>query len=181
MKGLFVCAPVLVAIFALTLNSHEALAERNETVAVIYPATEGSYRTVFQGLLDGIEGRLGTNKMLTYRLAAEQDDSTGLKTWLAEKKPKAVITLGRQAFESYQTSGLRYKAISGGLDLSRDLNPKASGVSLSVAPDLFFKTLKRLIPGIRRVFVVYNPTKDRWLVEFAKEAAFRARPRSSRP
>lgn len=138
---------------------------------MIYPESAGIYRTVFEGLLHGIKQRLGSHTLAIYTLTPERSDGAGLKTWLAMKRPAAVIALGRQAFELYQGLAEHPRAIYGALDLSRDLNPTAAGISLSVAPDLFFKTLKRLLPDIRRVFVVYNPAKDRWLIELARAAA----------
>jgi putative ABC transport system substrate-binding protein len=74
------------------------------------------------------------------------------------------------------------KAISG---LDRDFDIVVSGIisapeveprgitvhSLAPDPYLLFALFKSLVPGARRVFVVYDPTKNAWLIRIAKEAA----------
>ena len=94
------------------------------------------------------------------------------KTWLAKQTTaRALVTLGRGAYEDYQAAGITLPAVSGLLNLSPQLNPTANGISLSVDPALFFETLKRVLPDTSRVHVVYNPAKDQWLIDLARKAA----------
>jgi putative ABC transport system substrate-binding protein len=51
------------------------------------------------------------------------------------------------------------------------MRPTAIGVSLAVDPALLFSTLKRLAPQTQRVFVVFNPDRERWIIERAQQAA----------
>ena len=57
----------------------------------------------------------------------------------------------------------------GALDLSPQTRPDATGISLAVDPALLFATLKRLVPTIQRVFVVFNPSRERWIIERAQK------------
>lgn len=75
------------------------------------------------------------------------------------------------AYEDYRGSGYSAKSVSGALDLSPQLDHDTDGISLSAAPELFFGTLRQLLPRTDRVFVVANPSKSRWLVERAQELA----------
>ncbi len=128
-------------------------------VAVAYPEPdEPAYRAVFESAIQGIRIRLGPSHIQTYALAGATKTPTALKAWLAKQtSARAVITLGREAYEAYQAAGVTLPAVSGLLDLSPELNPTANGISLSVDPALFFETLKRVLPGTSRVHVVYNP------------------------
>jgi putative ABC transport system substrate-binding protein len=44
-------------------------------------------------------------------------------------------------------------------------------VGLAVDPALLFATLQRLSPATQRVWVVFNPAYDRWLIALARTAA----------
>ena len=46
-----------------------------------------------------------------------------------------------------------------------------SGVTLAVAPEVYFSQLKKLAPQVKRVHVVYNPTISAWVIDFAKASA----------
>ena len=43
--------------------------------------------------------------------------------------------------------------------------------SLAPDPSLLFSQLKTLMPGVRRVFVVYDPRQNAWLIRLARDAA----------
>jgi putative tryptophan/tyrosine transport system substrate-binding protein len=160
-----------LAIMLILLGVSPALAAQG-SVAVIYPkAEEPAYRLVFQATLKAIQDRLHSNRVATPTLAITGSNPGQLKGWLAGHPTEVIITLGRQAFEDYQTLKAPRPAVSGLLDLSPNLNPTAYGIGLSVDPVLFFETLKKTTPKVRRVFVVYNPAKDQWLVALAKHAA----------
>ncbi|MGH8589609.1 MAG: ABC transporter substrate-binding protein [Gammaproteobacteria bacterium] len=143
------------------------------TVAVVYPEPdEPAYRAVFESVIQGIRNRLGPSQIQTYALAGATKTPSALKAWLAKQSSaRRVITLGREAYEAYQAAGVTLPAVSGLLDLSPQLNPTANGISLSVDPALFFEMLKRVLPGTSRVHVVYNPAKDQWLIDLARQAA----------
>lgn len=162
----------LLLLLALCLGGAEALCADTGRVVVIYPDThEPAYRTVFQSLVDGIKQRVPEDRLQIHTVDPERPQATELKQWLSEQSPQAVITLGRKAFEDYQSSEYPLPATSGAIDLSPSLNPWASGIGLSVDPDILLATLRKTTPDVRRVFVVYNPEKDRWLIERAVKAA----------
>ncbi|MGH8653120.1 MAG: hypothetical protein ACREYE_13560 [Gammaproteobacteria bacterium] len=137
---------------------------------MIYPATEGYYREIFGALLGSVVGTLGVERSRTYAVS-ERTTPEDLRRWLAQQPPSSVITLGRQAYEDYLATGSATRAVSGALDLSPQLDPRAQGVSLSIAPELFFDTLKKLAPKVGRVFVVYDPSKNQWIIDRARAVA----------
>lgn len=162
----------LLLLLALCLGGVERLCADADRVVVIYPDTEEpAYRIVFRSLVDGIKQRVPEDRLQIHSVDPERPQPAELKQWLGARLPKAVITLGRKAFEDYQSSGYPILATSGAIDLSPSLNPNAHGISLSVDPDILLETLEKTTPTIRRVFVVFNPEKDQWLIERAKTSA----------
>lgn len=139
-------------------------------VIVLYPETDPPYRAVFAEIIAGIEQRLGTAKVRQYALPVDNDLSV-LRGWLERQRAGAVITLGRAATQAYASTGLKIPQVIGALDLSPQTRPDATGISLAVDPALLFATLKSLVPTVKRVFVVFNPSRERWLIERAQQNA----------
>ncbi|MGH8614118.1 MAG: hypothetical protein ACREYF_19345 [Gammaproteobacteria bacterium] len=135
---------------------------REATIAVLYPDAEGIYRDLFGQLLSGIDAAAGSQN--THKYLVDKSSRRDLSSWLAATRPQAVITLGPQPYEDYRRTGYSAKYVSGALDLSPQLDHNADGISLSAAPELFFDTLRQLLPLVDRVFVVANPSKSRWIV-----------------
>lgn len=165
----------LLLLLALCFGGVERLCADAGGVVVIYPeSAEPAYRTVFQSVIEGIKQLVPEDRLQIHAVDPDKPQPAELKQWLAQRSPTAVITLGRKAFEDYLSSGYPVPATSGAIDLSPTLNPAASGISLSVEPDIFLETLRKTTPSVNRVFVVYNPQKDQWLIERArKDAALR--------
>lgn len=162
----------LLIVVALCFGAFKGLCAEVDRVAVIYPDTrEPTYRIIFQSVLDGIKQRIPNDRLQIHAVDPDKAQPAEIKQWLGQQSPQAVITLGRKAFENYGSSGYPLLATSGAIDLSPSLNPGASGISLSVDPDILLETLKNTAPGVKRVFVVFNPAKDQWLVDRASVAA----------
>lgn len=139
-------------------------------IAVIYPDIGEPYRSIFEQIITGIESKA---KARVAKFAMAQDlDVAALKDNLRQQNVKVVIALGHQ--------GMRVAAM-----LDRDIGVVVGGIiappenelrnvpvnSLSPDPALLFSYLKELMPGVRRVFVVYDPRQNGWLIHLAKEVA----------
>ena len=144
---------------------------REATIAVLYPDAEGIYRELFGQLLSGIDAATGPQN--NRRHLVDKKGREDLSSWLTATRPQAVITLGPQPYEDYRSSGYPARSVSGALDLSPQLDHNTDGISLSAAPELFFGTLRQLLPAIDRVFVVANPSKSSWIIERAQDLASR--------
>ncbi len=139
-------------------------------VAILYPETRAPYRQIFADILSGIEQGLTEVTVRTYPLP-ESPDVAAVRRWLAQLSPAVVITLGRIATESYAATGLKIPQVIGALNASPQTQPQVAGVSLAVDPALLFDTLQVLSPATQRIWVVFNPVHDRWLIELAQRAA----------
>ncbi len=139
-------------------------------LAVVYPDIGEPYRSVFAKIIEGIEdgARIAVR---TYPINPNQDpaDLGGL---LKKNGTKVVIALGRQGLKA--TSGLDRDipvVVGGVLAIPESENRSLTGISLTPDPALLFTRLKNLLPGVKRVIVVYNPQHNEWLIKIARDAA----------
>lgn len=145
-------------------------AEPTPWVAVLYPEASAPFQQIFSEIVAGIAEDLGDGAMRTLAVPVPSDP-VALRRWLDRPPPEAAITLGRVPTEAFERLGSVIPQVIGALDASPQTRPDAAGVSLSVEPALLFQRLKLLFPGVRRVWVVYNPATDRWLIDLANDVA----------
>lgn len=163
-------AGLLACLFAMSRSVHAADEDGAKGgLAVIYPDIGEPYSSVFATIIDGIEDRV-RSKVPSFAIA--KGNASSLPDQLRARHVRAVIALGR--------SGLQ---VAAGLD--RQMNVVAGGVlsvpaadaddmfvqSLAPDPALLFGQLKSLAPGVRRVWVVYDPKQNDWLIRLARDAA----------
>ncbi|HEY0845127.1 MAG TPA: ABC transporter substrate binding protein [Noviherbaspirillum sp.] len=151
------------------------LAKRTESqvagaVAVIYPDIGEPYRSVFAKIIEGVEDGT-TLPVRSYPIRADQDLSV-LNAQLKRNSTKVVIALGRQGLKASAGLDRDIPVVVGGvLAVPEAENRSLTGVSLTPDPALLFARLKGLLPGVRRVQVVYNPQQNDWLIRIARDAA----------
>jgi len=160
----------------VTANGHSKLANKVAqaagigNIAVIYPDIGEPYLSVFKQIIGGIEDR-AKGRVSSYAVGANSNVGE-LNDSLRRSDTKVVIALGRQGVKA--ASGL-----SGDIDVvvGGVLTPPESGArtlqvnTLSPDPALLFSRLKGMMPKARRIFTVYDPRQNEWLIELAKEGA----------
>lgn len=161
---------VAFVLLLLELANGAARAAPPRVVAVFYPETDTPYQRIFEEILSGIEQGL-IKETVRARSLPESPDALEVRRWLDREAPAAVITLGRVATETFEATGLPTPHLIGALDVSPQTRPRAAGVGLAVDPALLFATLRLLAPATRRIWVVFDPGRDRWLIEQAQPAA----------
>ncbi|MES2163184.1 MAG: ABC transporter substrate binding protein [Pseudomonadota bacterium] len=137
-----------------------------QTLTVLYPDIGEPYRTVFTEILQGVEEQAR---------AKPRAIALGAGTDLAElrntlKNGKVVIALGRQGLKAAAMLDPAQSVVIGGVGAAPDAE-RLNGISLAPDPALLFGMLKTLLPGIRRVIVVYNPASNEAQIRLAREAA----------
>lgn len=139
-------------------------------IAVIYPDIGEPYRSVFRQIIEGIEdkakGRVTSFAVGVNSNAGELNDS------LRRSDTRVVIALGRQGVKA--TSGLdgNIDVVVGGVLSSPEGGGRNQQVNtLSPDPALLFSRLKGMMPKARRIFTVYDPRQNEWLMELAREGA----------
>jgi putative ABC transport system substrate-binding protein len=154
--------PAALALCAL------ATVARAESLAVIYPDIGEPYRKVFSEIISGIEEQ-SRAKVRAYPLAANADPAE-LQASLRASGARVAIALGRQGMKAAAGLEPALPVVVGGVSAVPEPD-KLNGISLAPDPMLLFAELKVLVPGVRRVIVVYNPLNNEALVKLAREAA----------
>jgi putative ABC transport system substrate-binding protein len=142
----------------------------NARIAVVYPDIGEPYRSVFEQIISGIEDKAGEG-VVKFSVGPKTDGAE-LKSNLRGRGVRVVIALGHQGAKFAATLDRDIGVVVGGI--IAPMENELHGVpmnSLSPDPALLFGHLKELMPGARRVFAVYDPRQNGWLIRLAKEAA----------
>jgi putative ABC transport system substrate-binding protein len=160
---------MLLILTALAVTS-PAWAAGKDMIAVIYPDIGAPYREIFERIIEGIEDKVGT-KVANYPVN-DDTDITQLNASLLRQNIKVVIALGRQGMKTATTLNKSIEVVVGGVLTVPEIEARGQPViSLSPDPALLFARIKTLMPSVKRVFVVYDPGFNGWLMKLAKEAA----------
>ena len=95
-----------------------------------------------------------------------------VKASLLNQHVKVVIALGRQGMQTATALDNGIGVVAGGVLTVRE-NEVLTQRIISLAPDpaMLFARMKTLMPTTKRVFVVYDPGSNDWLIKLAQEAA----------
>ncbi|MFA6016057.1 MAG: ABC transporter substrate binding protein [Gallionellaceae bacterium] len=154
-----------------TKNLNHKIAEAAVgTIAVIYPDIGEPYRSVFAQIIDGIESK-AKGKIANYAIGPNSD-ITEINNALRRQDAKVVIALGQQGMKASSMLDSNIGVVVGGV-LTAPANKLHDHQVNSLSPDpaLLFSHLKGMMPKVRRVFTVYDPRQNTWLINLAKEAA----------
>src|SRR5665811_1074252 len=161
---------VVLLFFTALVVTSPAWAEGEVTIAVIYPDIGEPYREIFAKIIEGIEDKVGS-RVANYPLRSDTDIGV-LKASLLRQNTKVVIALGRQGMKTAMALNNDIGVVVGGVLTVPENEARGQPViSLSPDPALLFARMKALMPAAKRVFVVYDPGFNGWLLEFAKVAA----------
>lgn len=162
--------PWLVCAFVLGVP-RAAEAKPSPIIAVLYPDVREPYRNVFLTILRGIEEgvRGGTVKPLVLK---EGGDLSELTFWLEKERIEAVIALGKTGLIAAQTLPKTWRVVVGAVLITPDQNVHGiEGITLVPDPEVIIDYLKRLVPQVKRLTVIYNPKNNKWLIKRAEAAA----------
>jgi len=95
-----------------------------------------------------------------------------LNNSLRQQDTRVVIALGRQGVKVASALEGNYGVVVGGVLMTPDDEVRNLQVnSLSPDPALLFSRLKGMMPKVRRIFTVYDPRQNEWMMKLAREAA----------
>lgn len=161
---------VALLFFMALIVTPSAWAAEEDAIAVLYPDIGEPYRGIFEKMIEGIEDKVG-NRIASHPVRADTDIDV-LKASLVRQNTKVVIALGRQGMKTVVGLGNGVKLVVGGVMTVPESEALGQPViSLSPDPALLFARMKMLMPATKRVFVVFNPAFNDWLMKLAKEAA----------
>jgi putative ABC transport system substrate-binding protein len=140
-----------------------------DAIAVIYPDIGEPYRDIFDEIIKGVEDKVGT-QVSSYPVSANTDIAA-LKASLLQQKAKVVIALGRQGMRTATALNNGAVVVGGVLTVPESEAKRQPVITLSPDPALLFARMKALMPMTKRIFVVYDPGFNSWLIKLAKDAA----------
>lgn len=146
------------------------ISDSKGAIAVIYPDIGEPYRSIFAKIIEGIQEQAKV-PVSTYPVGPNSNPAE-LSAQLTRGGVKVVIALGRQGLKA--VSGLERDiavVVGGVLSVPEGDSRNLTGISLTPDPALLFALLKKLLPGIKRITVVYDPQHNDWLIKLAREAA----------
>ena len=139
-------------------------------IGVIYPNIGEPYRSIFDNIVGGIKDIVGDD-VLSYAID-KKVNTPDLEAELGNRKIDVLIALGRSGLGVASSLKIQPRIVAGGVIWApQDNADTLSVVSLAPAPSLLFTRLKKLTPSVNRVYVVYNPQQNQWLIDIAQKAA----------
>jgi putative ABC transport system substrate-binding protein len=164
-----VLAAVIVVLASFGLTSSTVAAETG-SIAVLYPDIGDPYREIFQKIIDGIDEKVSAG-VESYPVSATTNVNA-LRDDLSRHQVKVIIALGRQGMNTAMLLNSSLKLVVGGVfSVPQDDSKEAPVVSLTPDPGLLFEQMKSIMPSIRRIYVVYDPHANEWLMKMAQEEA----------
>lgn len=155
---------------AASLSQKVAALNPQGGIAVIYPDIGEPYRSVFLKIIEGIEER--TNTRVASYAVGNNFDMVTLSEELRRRDIRMVIALGRNGLKAATSLDRDIGVVAGGVINTSDTDVRGMAVhSLAPDPQLLFDRLKSIMPGAKRVFVVYDPRQNGWLIRLAQDAA----------
>ncbi|MGZ4960363.1 MAG: ABC transporter substrate-binding protein [Methylomonas sp.] len=140
------------------------------SVAIVYPEVREPYLSVFQEIARGMEQELG--KPVGHYLLNEGDNTDRLINTLKNDRVDVVVTLGRAGLAVAKPLSAVFPVVIGATIIRPNEVPQGlTGISLTPAPEAMFDHLKKLVPDIRKVTVIYDPKQTAWEIEHAEQAA----------
>lgn len=165
--------PILVAgpvVVAMNRRLDNKIAQGPGGIAVLYPEIAEPYRSVFAQIIAGIEDK-AKGRVANFALGPNVDMGE-LNNSLRRQDTKVVIALGRQGMKVASALDRDIGVVVGGVLTSPQIETRDLRVnSLSPDPALLFSRLKGMMPGARRIFTVYDPRQNAWMMRLAREAA----------
>jgi putative tryptophan/tyrosine transport system substrate-binding protein len=140
-------------------------------IAVLYPDVREPYRNVFLTILRGIEEGI-KGGMVKSLVLKEGSDLSEITAWLEKERIEAVIALGKTGLIAAQTLLKTRRVVVGAVLITPDQNVHGiEGITLVPDPEVIIDYLKRLVPQVKRLTVIYNPKNNKWLIKRAEAAA----------
>ncbi|MDP3843444.1 MAG: ABC transporter substrate binding protein [Oxalobacteraceae bacterium] len=171
-RGYFALLRLGIGVFmALTwAPAHTDQLSDASALAVIYPDIGDPFRSVFKQIIEGVEAR--ANRRVNTHPVGPNSNAAELNGRLKRNGTRAVIALGRQGVKIAAGLDRDIAVVVGGvLSVPEAENRNLTGISLTPDPALLFSFLKSLLPGVKRVTVIYDPQNNAWLLKLAQTAA----------
>lgn len=163
---------ILPLLFALCLLPICGISQaQTPSIAVVYPEVREPYLSVFLEIARGMEQQLG-KPVAHYVLQERENSPDRLINELKNDHIDVVVTFGRAGLAAAKSLSTAFPVVIGATMIRPDEMPRGlTGISLTPAPEAMFDHLKRLVPDIKKVTVIFDPKQTAWEIQHAEQAA----------
>jgi putative ABC transport system substrate-binding protein len=142
------------------------------TLLLLYPDTAEPERSVYRLIHEGIDTVAARAGLAVVDGVVGPDFTAQRLTALIESTmSRAAIALGRPALNLATQVSLSVPLYAGAVELPVTDTGAFGGISLVVAPQRVFATLREIAPAIRRVLYVMDPQRFGWMRAAVERAA----------
>ena len=147
-----------------------AVAQTSDSMAVLYPDIGEPHRNVLATIIQGIKQR--AKIPVIQRVIAPSTDPQEIAEDLQRQNVRVVIALGRVGLKLATQLGPGMGVVIGAVVTVPEAEVRGFTVA-SLAPDpaAMLAQLRGFMPTVKQVFVVYDPSQNRWLMRLAQTAA----------
>ncbi|UGQ48684.1 ABC transporter substrate binding protein [Massilia endophytica] len=158
---------ILLSLLGLGPLCRALAAPPGELLTVLFPDIGDPYRKIFNEIVQGIEEYPGSRVVAIP--VSSGTDTAELQSAMKRNGGRIVIALGRQGLKAASALDPAVLVVGGIASVPEE--GKWRGISLMPDPALLFSSLRNLVPGVKRVIVVFHPQQSGASVRLAKEAA----------
>lgn len=146
-------------------------AEPPVTVAVVYPEVREPYLGVFMEIIRGIEAEIGRPVTL-YPLRDEPGLADAITARIKAAGNDVAISLGHAGLTVAKPLATAMPVVVGAVLAATEQETQGlAGISLTPDPEALFEHLKQLVPDVKEVTVIYDPSRKSWEISRALAAA----------
>ncbi len=149
-------------------------------IAVVMSRDIAPYREALKGFEGELKGARQQFRIVEFNLEAAAHDSEGLIERIRSRRPALILTLGSAATNLVTAAVKEIPVVfslvlpSTGPDSLEDLRSahgNVAGASMEIPMATQFSKIREILPGAKRVGVLYDPAVSGHLVEAAKKVA----------
>ena len=140
-----------------------------QEVLVVQSLKVRPYDDAVRGVKSTTTGNI--NKLLVSELTRDE-----VVKAVREARPEVILAIGADALgkvRAIKDIPIVYMMVFNPRAIIREGNENITGISMNIAPEYQFLTMRKVMPDLKRVGILYNPAKSGQLVEKAREAVDR--------
>lgn len=156
-KNLFIAKCSII--FLLILSKGTCFAAEQATISVIFSSNIEPYQQSYQGFKTFFDEKKVALSVFEHNL--EKENAEAVHSQIKKERPDIVFVLGTKALQLAEE-----KINDTPVVFSMVLNPgtivysNIYGVSLDIPPEIKLKNIKRILPDIKNVGIIYSPQSD---------------------
>ena len=156
----------VLALFFLGMSA----AHGKELVAVFQPDLRAPYDEVFRSIVSGINE--DADFKVSVKIISDGYNRYKLTAWLDKKNVKVIIALGSRGLNAAKAvADGRLIMAAASLIAPDPESENIVGISLAADPEILIVALRRLVPSVEKIYVVYSPKHNEWLMRRSVKVA----------